>query len=128
MGAIMERDPVPFATVQELGRQVRELQELQRRQQATQAELIRWCVQCLRMDPRNHRLRGHETATERARIIKENQNDKAKALVYLEWLATQLENQSVRSPDSDPSKGTDPCTQASSSTSPSETTPAPELP
>lgn len=108
----MVRDPVPFATVEALAKNIRDLQELERRRAATQAELIRGCVTCLRMDSRSYRLRGHESSTERARIIKENYENQSKAMLYLEWLATQLEKQSVRSPDIDLSKGTDPCTQA----------------
>lgn len=94
-----DRDPVPFAKVEELAKHFRDLIALKQRQQATQAELIRGCVIYLRIDPRNHRLRGYESSVERARIIKENNDNKAKAILYLEWLATQLENNSVGSPD-----------------------------
>lgn len=95
----MEREPVPFDKVEQLAKNIRELRELERKQKATQAELIRGCVHCLRMDPTSYRLRGYETLTERSRIIKENKDNKAKAILYLEWLATQLENNSVGSPD-----------------------------
>lgn len=107
---IMARDPVPFATVEALAKNIRELRELEQRKAATQAELIRWCVHYLRMDPTSYRLRGYETSTERSRIIKENKDNKAKALLYLEWLATSLENNSVGSPDNIDRKEM-PCTE-----------------
>ena len=99
MATLTKREPVPFDQVEQLAKNIRELRELERKQKATQAELIRWCVIYLRIDPRNHRLRGYESSVERARIIKENNDNKAKAILYLEWLATQLENNSVGSPD-----------------------------
>lgn len=103
----MEREPVPFDKVEQLAKNIRELRELERKQKAIQAELIRGCVIQLRANPREYRLRGFETATERARIIKENLANRDKAILYLEWLATQLENNSVGSPDNNPSKGID---------------------
>lgn len=59
-----ERDPVPFAIVEALAKNIRELRELEQR----------------------------------------------KAILYLEWLATQLENNSVGSPDTIDRKET-PCTE-----------------
>lgn len=69
------------------------LLKLKSEQADTQAKLIRWCVNCLRSDPRNYRLRGHESSRERQDIINENIRNKDMALLYLEWLATQLEDQ-----------------------------------
>ena len=39
-------------------------------------------------------MRGHETFVERGKIVAENRANKARALLYLEWLATALENES----------------------------------
>ena len=91
---------VPREKVVAIAENVRELHELFRQQKATQAELIRWCVQELRADTNTHRLRGFEDWHTKRQIIAENRENKAKALLYLEWLATQLEDQSVRDPDS----------------------------
>lgn len=110
MGALMEREPVPFAKVEQIAAQVNELHVLQAKQQALQAEMIRACLAEIRSDPRNHRMRGHENATERARIIKENINNQARALLYLEQLATMLENESCRVTRQDQPKDTESCT------------------
>lgn len=84
MATPIERDPVPYATVEALAKSIRDLRELERSKSATQAELIRWCVRALKQ------------TTGSAKKVRE---DRAKAILYLEWLATQLENQSVGSPD-----------------------------
>jgi len=95
-----DRAPVPFATVEVLAKNIRELRELEQRKAATQAELIRWCVHCLRTTPEQcagvRRAEGF-TASNAAR--RAHVEDQKKALLYLEWLATSLENQTVRSPD-----------------------------
>ena len=77
----------------------RELIDLHAQKALTQAQLIRWCVGKLRQDPSSARLRGFETYGERMRIIKENHKHREAALLYLEWLATGLEDQGVRLPD-----------------------------
>lgn len=119
MGVRMERDPVPFATVEALAKNIRELRQLEQHKAATQAELIRWCIQAINQttEQAQRRLEAERVRAQRegkryrpvamhepARKVRD---DRAKAILYLEWLATQLENQSVRSPDTDPSKGTD---------------------
>lgn len=91
---------VPREKVVAIAENIRELHELFWRQKAAQVKLVRWCVQELRADTNTHRLRGFEDWHTKCQIIAENRENKAKALLYLEWLATQLEDQSVRDPDS----------------------------
>lgn len=86
---------LPPKTVVKLVENVRELLDLRRRQQLTQAELIRWCVNALQIDVQHYRLRGHETYHEKIAIIAENKEFKKKALIYLDWLATQLEGNTI---------------------------------
>lgn len=118
----MARDPVLFATVEALAKSIRDLRELERSKSATQAELIRRCVRAIkqttgqaqrsleaervraqREGKRCRPVRMHEPA-------KKVREDRAKAILYLERLATQLENQSVRSPDNIDRKEL-PCTE-----------------
>lgn len=68
------------------------LLDLYRQQKATQAQLVRWCVHMLRIDPRTYRTRGHRSSVEHAAQVAENKREQALALLYLEWLATQLED------------------------------------
>lgn len=100
-------DSIPRSKVEELARQIRELRNLEARKAGTQAELIRWCLTAIRMDPNTHMLRGHEGWQARHKQIEKNKNDQKLAFLYLEWLATQLENQSVASRDNDQSKEND---------------------
>ena len=69
-----------------------QLLDLHRQQKATQAQLVRWCVHMLRIDPRTYRTRGHRSSVEHAAQVAENKREQALALPYLEWLATQLED------------------------------------
>ena len=75
----------------EVSRLVEEQFALRGQQAATQAELIRWCVKALRREPNRHYSLARDQQ-ERAKVSR----NKDLALVYLEWLATKLENQSVR--------------------------------
>lgn len=84
---------VPRQVLERVAAGYHELVALKVRQAATQAELIRGCVAELRSDPNTYRLRGHETYSEAARIRQENRENKALALLYLEWLATNLERE-----------------------------------
>ena len=68
------------------------LLDLYRQQKATQAQLLRWCVHMLRIDPRTYRMHGHETHVERMKQTSDNMHDQRLAVHYLEWLATQLED------------------------------------
>lgn len=68
------------------------LLDLHRQQKATQAQLLRWCVHMLRIDPRTYRMHGHETHVERMKQTSDNMHDQRLAVHYLEWLATQLED------------------------------------
>ena len=86
---------MPKATVVALAENIRDLLALKDREKATMAKIIRSCVQELRADPRMHRLRGHESAAQRASIIAENQRNQDKALLYLEHLATRLEDAAI---------------------------------
>lgn len=81
------------STMSLLAEHIQQLTALHKEQSGTMAELIRWCVGELRADPKTHRLRGFESWTERRKIISENLKNREVALLYLEWLATQLENQ-----------------------------------
>ena len=103
---------VPREKVVQIAENVRELRDLTKRQQATQAQMIRWCVMALRQTEAQaqrsleaERVR-EQRAGKRYRPVglhepgKKVREDKVKALLYLEWLATQLEDQSVRDPDS----------------------------
>ena len=120
----MTRDPVPFDKVEALAANIRELQELERRKAATQAQMIRWCVQALNQttDQARRRLEaqlmqdieeGKRRPTARVGFTepsKKVREDRHKAILYLEMLATSLENQSVRSPDDNQPKEPEPCT------------------
>ena len=113
-----ERDPVPFATVEALAKNIRDLRELEQRKAATQAQLIRWCIRAINqtIDQASRQLEAERVRAQRegkrycpVRMLepaKKVREDRRKAILHLEWLATQLENQTVRSPDtSDPLPG-----------------------
>lgn len=122
MATPIERGPVPYATVEALAKSIRDLRELERSKSATQAELIRWCVRALKQttDQARRSLEAERLREEREgkryRPVrrfgpdKKVREDRAKAILYLEWLATQLENQSVGSPDNIDRKEL-PCTE-----------------
>lgn len=107
----MARDPVPYATVEAFAKNIRELRELERSQSATQAELIRWCVRALKqttdqaqrsLEAEYVRALREGRRVKRVRMsepAKKVREDRAKAILHLEWLATKLENQSIGSPD-----------------------------
>lgn len=109
---VVPEETVPKATAVTLAANIRNLLALKAREKATMAELIRWCVRELRADPRAHRLRGHETAVDRTRIIAENQQNQAKAILYLEWLATELEDRSCSDYPNKSTEGEAPCISA----------------
>jgi hypothetical protein len=102
-------DTVPRATVEALAKNIRELQDLHKRKAATQAELIRWCIRGLQQTT-DQASRALEAALNRdiregrrrpiARVgmaepAKKVRDDKLLAVLYLAWLATELENQST---------------------------------
>jgi hypothetical protein len=82
---------VPDDRLHQMAASWRELQALQARQKLTQAELLRGCVHQLRQDVITYRARGNETIARRREIIAENKENRERALLYLDWLATQLE-------------------------------------
>ena len=79
---------------------IHEQNKLNAERRVTEAQIIRWCVLWLQIDPNTYRMRGHEGYAAGVAIRKENNDNKNKALLYLEWLATQMEN--VRSSDDQP--------------------------
>ena len=103
---------VPREKVVAIAENVRELHDLAKQQKVTQAKLIRWCVMALKQTEAQARrsLEAERVREQRAgkryrpvgfhEPSKKVREDKALALLYLEWLATQLEDQSVRDPDS----------------------------
>lgn len=75
----------------ELARLVAEQEQLRANQQRLMAQMIRECVRLLTA-PDTYGLRGHETAAERGRRIAKNRKQKKLVPLYLEALATQLED------------------------------------
>lgn len=81
---------------------------LKSQQGATQAQLIRWCVSALKQTPadaqralereRRHLVGAHRQVVRMHEPAKKVRNDRELALVYLEWLATALENDSLPPP------------------------------
>lgn len=82
---------VPDDRLHQVAASWRELKALQARQKLLQAEMIRRCVHQLRQDVTTYRVRGFETTTRRREIVAENKENRERALLYLDWLATQLE-------------------------------------
>lgn len=112
------RPDVPFEKVQRLAVSYRELDTLRKGQAATMAELIRGCVAALRqttdearrkLERERRHLTGFASQVRLHEPTKKVNDDKRLAFLHLEWLATQLENQSVRSPDTI-DQGELPCT------------------
>lgn len=91
-----EKPPIPHATVIQIAENIREVLALKDKQAATMALMIRSCLAALRKTP---------TSRDDAAKRKQIKDDRAKALLYLEYLATQLEHQSVREPNE--TEGTD---------------------
>lgn len=83
---------VPRVKVEQIAAQVRELLALKDAEKLTMAQMIRWCVHALSIDPRAYRLRGFESASERKAIIDENLKNARLGLLYLENLATRMED------------------------------------
>lgn len=87
---------IPRAKVEELARLVQEQHILFDKQRLTQAEMIRGCIQRIRWaqdpdgSPAVRRAEGFTKASEARRKVRE---EGAQALLYLEALATSLENQ-----------------------------------
>lgn len=96
---VPERPPVPFAKVEQIVDNIRELLALKDQERVTQAQIIRWCVRELRSDPDSHRIRGHEGYAAQQTMRAENRRNKALALLYLEWLATKLEGSEAPKPE-----------------------------
>ena len=116
----MTEETVPRSTVVQLAKQVRELQHLHARKAGTMADLIRASLAAMQQT----------TGEARRRLERERRNlpiakqrigftepaakvtkDKKLAILHLEWLATQLENQSDRDPVIIDQEKT-PCTEA----------------
>lgn len=87
---------VPRETVVTIADNFCQLMDLKQRQAVTQAKLIRWCVRVIR---KRHQPVPFPDHRNRVKLT----NDRDLALLHLEWLATQLENQST--------EGDPPCTQ-----------------
>lgn len=109
-------DSIPRSKVEQLAKSIRDLRELEQRKAGTQAQLIRWCLAGIRQttDQASRQLEAERIRAQREgkryrpvrmhEPAKKVREDRAKAVTYLEWLATQLENQSVTLRD-DQSKG-----------------------
>ncbi len=84
---------VPRATLEEIAAQVRDLMALRDKQLLTIAEMVRACVFWLRIDVQKHRC-GHLAAysRERAAQVSKNKQEQARAMAYLEALATRIED------------------------------------
>ena len=87
----MGKPPVPYAKVAELAANVRDLMALRDQQQATQAQLIRWCLWALRQ-PESIRQWGIREELAAKKKVREN---KLRALRQLAWLADKLEGKDV---------------------------------
>ena len=91
--------PEHRAHIQQLADMIREQNVLNAQQRVTEAQIIRWCVAAITRDP-DAGVRGFEDYKTRLAIRKVNSEDRHKALLYLEWLATRMET--VRSSDDQP--------------------------
>lgn len=94
----MTSTTVPREKVEALAAHIHQLHGLRMTQLATVAKMIRACHAQIVAKPS-----AFATAADRQKIA----NDRAKALSYLEALATQLENESVRSSDDQPKETPD---------------------
>lgn len=86
---------VPKAKLVELAALFGKLEEARRKEKGLIAEMIRACLFWLEVDVTTYRVRGHETFGDRQKIVTENRENKAKAKLYLQHLATKLEDESV---------------------------------
>lgn len=82
--------PWPIEKVRLLATNVNELLALKDQQLVTMAKMLRQCIAAIRRTPTSW-----DGRAERLAIA----SDRAKSFLYLEYLATQMENQSVRSSD-----------------------------
>lgn len=85
-----ERPDVPFAKVKEIADSYRALRELELKKFSTMALMIRACLQRLDRKP---------TGFERTEDLRRNRAEREQALKGLRDLATMLEAQGVRDPD-----------------------------
>lgn len=98
----MSAGTIPRGKVEELARLVKAQRVLQAQRAATQAQMIRACLDALLMDPGTHRMRGHEELADRRRIKQENVERRAMAVLHLQALATMLEDAAARELDLSP--------------------------
>jgi hypothetical protein len=98
----MSGPTVPRETVEKIAQNIKDLFELKAKQGQTQAQLIRWCLMAMQQTTQQaerslERERRHHPVPHK-RIVRMHEpqrkvrDDKAMALLQLEWLATQLEN------------------------------------
>ena len=97
-------DMVPRATLVAVAEGFHALKALERQRAATQAEMIRACLVAIRMDVHSYRC-GHlsQFSKERREQVRKNKEDQKKAFIYLEVLATMLEDQANAKPTEPPS-------------------------
>lgn len=93
---------VARAKVQQLADSFRELMALKGKQAATQAKIIRWCVMALTqttdqaqrsLERQRRHLKGHKAIVRMHEPGKKVREDRELALLYLQWLATKLEDE-----------------------------------
>ena len=93
---VVPDDMVPRATLVAVAESFNALKVLERQRAATQAEMIRACLAAIRMDVSTYRCRHLDTySKERVDQVRKNKKDQAQAFIYLEALATMLEDQSA---------------------------------
>lgn len=95
-------DDATKAKLREFRDLIYEKEALQRKEKATMAEMIRACLAAIRMDVQNYRC-GHlsQYSKERTEQVRKNKQDQKKAFIYLEVLATMLEDQANLKPSDD---------------------------
>lgn len=98
-------DMIPRDKVEQIVRNIRELQELNKRKARTQARLIRWCVAALTQTTTQAQRRLEAERMREVQAGKRYRNigpheptakvreDKDMALLQLQWLATKLEDE-----------------------------------
>lgn len=98
-------DMVPRATLVAVAESFRALKVLELRRAATQAKLIRTCLAAIRMDVNTYRVPTYQSmfAKERVEQVAKNKKDQQKGYIYLEVLATMLEDQANAKPTEPPS-------------------------
>lgn len=80
---------IPREKVVEIVNAFRQLQTLEGDRQVLLAKLIRWCVAELRSESTTHRIHPHDP--NRVARVRENRENKQLAMIYLDYVATQLE-------------------------------------